>query len=114
MPCRSAQTFFPAMVSGLTHMNLVSSSSSEESSFSPKQPDPSAGNPERARILDLCLVPITVAELASAVRLPLGVVRVLLDDLVREGLIDIRTMAPRGRVTDRGLLQKVLDGLHAL
>jgi hypothetical protein len=55
-----------------------------------------------------------VAELAAAVRLPLGVLRVLLDELVHEGLIDVRAIAPRGRVTDRGLLQKVLDGLHAL
>jgi hypothetical protein len=76
--------------------------------------DFSSVGPERARILDLCLVPVAVADLASAIGLPLGVVRVLLDDLVHEGLIDIRTMAPRGRVTDNRLLQKVLDGLHAL
>src|SRR5277367_4919745 len=62
---------------------------------SPKQADRPSANPEHAGILDLCLIPITVAELSSAVRLPLGVVRVLLDDLVHEGLIDIRTMAPR-------------------
>jgi len=81
---------------------------------SPKQDDRSCVNPECARILDLCLIPITVAELASAVGLPLGVVRVLLDDLVDEGLIDIAAMASRGLVTDRGLLQRVLNGLHAL
>jgi hypothetical protein len=63
--------------------------------------DFSSVGPERARILDLCLVPVAVADLASAIGLPLGVV-------------DIRTMAPRGRVTDNRLLQKVLDGLHAL
>jgi hypothetical protein len=70
--------------------------------------------PECARILELCLIPVAVAELASAVGLPLGVVRVLLDDLVQEGLIDVRSAAPRGRVTDRRLLRKVLNGLHAL
>ena len=41
-------------------------------------------------------------------------VRVLLADLVHEGLIEVRTMAPRGRVTDKQLLRQVLDGLHAL
>jgi hypothetical protein len=61
-----------------------------------------------------CLIPITVADLASAIRLPLGVVRVLLDDLVHDGLIDTRTTAPRGPVTDKHLLQKVLNGLYAL
>jgi hypothetical protein len=70
--------------------------------------------PESARILELCLIPVAVAELASAVGLPLGVVRVLLDDLVQEGLIDVRSAAPRGQVTDRRLLQKVLNGLQAL
>ena len=71
-------------------------------------------SPERSRILDLCCDPITVADLASAIGLPLGVVRVLLDDLVHEALIEVRTMAPRGRVTDKQLLRQVLDGLHAL
>ena len=70
--------------------------------------------PECARILEVCLLPIAVAELASALGLPLGVVRVLLDDLVQEGLIEVRSAAPRGRVTDKLLLQKVLDGLNSL
>ena len=71
-------------------------------------------SPERSRILDLCRDPITVADLASAIGLALGVVRVLLDDLVHEGLVEVRTMAPRERMTDRHLLKQVLDGLHAL
>jgi predicted ArsR family transcriptional regulator len=58
--------------------------------------------------------PITVADLASAIALPLGVVRVLLDDLVQEQLAEVRTAAARGRVTDRHLLKQVLDGPHAL
>jgi hypothetical protein len=71
-------------------------------------------SPERTLILDLCRNPVTVADLASAMGLPLGVVRVLLDDLVQEDLIDVTTAAPRGRPTDAGLLKQVLDALHAL
>ncbi len=71
-------------------------------------------SPERSRILDLCFDPIAVADLASALGLPLGVVRVLLDDLVHEGLIEVRVAAPRGRMSDRRVLKQVLDGLHAL
>ena len=71
-------------------------------------------SPERSRILDLCRAPVAVADLASAIGLPLGVVRVLLDDLVHEGLIEVRKAAPRGRMTDRRVLKQVLDGLHAL
>ena len=71
-------------------------------------------SPERSRILELCRGPVTVADLVSVIGLPLGVVRVLLDDLVQEDLIEVKTMAPRGRVTDKQLLRQVLDGLHAL
>jgi hypothetical protein len=71
-------------------------------------------SPERTLILDLCRNPITVADLASAIGLPLGVVRVLLDDLVQEGVVQVTTAASRGRVTDTHLLKQVLDALHAL
>jgi hypothetical protein len=79
-----------------------------------KPPPPYPSSPERALILDLCRNPITVADLASAVGQPLGVVRVLLDDLVLDGLIDVTTAAPKGQVTDRDLLRQVLDALQAL
>ncbi len=79
-----------------------------------KPADSFAASPERSQILSLCRAPVTVADLASAMGLPLGVVRVLLDDLVGENLIEVRATAPRGRVTDRRLLRQVLDGLHAL
>jgi uncharacterized protein DUF742 len=73
-----------------------------------------AARPERAQILDLCRIPVTVADVASATGLPLGLVGVLLGDLVAERLVEVRTRAPRGRITDRGLLQQVLNGLQAL
>ena len=71
-------------------------------------------SPEHIQILNLCRRQITVADLASAMGLPLGVVRVLLGDLAGESLIEVTNPAPRGRVTDRRLLRQVLDGLHAL
>ena len=71
-------------------------------------------SPERSRILHLCRDPVTVADLASVIGLPVGVVRVLLADLVHEGLIRVTRPATRGRVTDRHLLMQVLDGLNAL
>lgn len=71
-------------------------------------------SPERSRILELCQVPVTVAELASAVGLPLGVVRVVLEDLLHENLVEVTAAAPRGRATDMGLLRQVLNGLRSL
>jgi hypothetical protein len=70
--------------------------------------------PERSDILQLCSLPISVAELSAAIGLPLGVVRVLLDDMLYENLIEVRVVAQRGIVTDMTLLSRVLSGLRAL
>lgn len=77
-------------------------------------PDRASLGPERIRILDACQVPVTVVDLASAVDLPLGVVRILLDDLARDSLIEVRVPAPTTGITDKQLLRRILDGLHAL
>ena len=76
--------------------------------------DTFSAGPELGRILDLCQRPVAVAELAARIGLPLGVVRVLLADLLQAGLISTRRQTQERRVTDKRLLQKVLDGLHAL
>lgn len=72
-----------------------------------------AFTPERRAIIQMCEPPIAVADLASALGLPLGVVRIILDDLVHDGLIEVRVAAPRGRM-DRSTLERVLAGIRAL
>jgi hypothetical protein len=79
-----------------------------------KQVDPATVSHEGRQILELCQRPVTVADLASALGLPLGVVRVLLGDLVHDNLVDVRVHAPKGRVTDQNLLARVLAGIRAL
>ncbi len=79
-----------------------------------KQVDPASVSHESRRILELCQRPITVADLASALGLPLGIVRVLLGDLVHDGLVDVRVPAPQGRGPDQRLLARVLAGIRAL
>lgn len=69
--------------------------------------------PERRAVLDLCREPITVADLAAGLGLPLGVVRIVLDDLVHDGLIDVR-VADHGWETDPALLERVIDAIRAL
>jgi hypothetical protein len=72
-------------------------------------------SPERARILELCRIPTSVAEVAAIIGQPIGVVRVLLGDLVYENLIEVMESAPRGGVvTDTHLLSRVLERLRAL
>ncbi|MEO5878393.1 MAG: DUF742 domain-containing protein [Streptosporangiaceae bacterium] len=71
-------------------------------------------SPEELRLLELCRSPCTVADLASDLNLPLGVVRVLAGDLVHQGLLEIRRQRPATARPDQRLLQKVLDDLKAL
>jgi hypothetical protein len=79
-----------------------------------QQVDPMSISHEGRRILEMCRIPITVADLASALALPLVVVRILLGDLVHDGLVDVRVATPKGRVTDQRLLARVLAGIRAL
>ena len=71
---------------------------------------------ERRSIVLLCTRPLALAEVAARLRLPLGVVRVLAGDLVAEGVLRAH-LAPStaaGLRPDVRLLERVLDGLHAL
>ncbi len=69
--------------------------------------------PEQRGILAVCRRPIPVIDVATEVDLPIGVVRVLLGDLIDEGLLRI-VPAHRQPRTDERLLRMVLDGLEAL
>jgi hypothetical protein len=73
-----------------------------------------AFTPERRAILGMCEAPMAVADLASALGLPLGVVRIILDDLVHDGLIEVQVPAPRGGMIDKSVLERVLEGIRAL
>jgi hypothetical protein len=69
--------------------------------------------PEHRRILSVCRRPVPVVDLTSEIDLPLGVVRVLLGDLMDEGMVRIIS-AQRQHVPDQRLLRMVLDGLESL
>ncbi|MGI5284987.1 DUF742 domain-containing protein [Nonomuraea polychroma] len=55
-----------------------------------------------------------VAEVASEVGLPVGVVRVLLGDLLEHGLISVRPQRDRASTPTESLLREVINGLRAL
>ncbi len=78
---------------------------------------PDAGSvglgPEHRLLLTMCREPIAVADLVADTDLPLGVVRVLLDDLRQHGLITI-LRAPRADAPRMSVLQSVLEGLRTL
>jgi hypothetical protein len=68
---------------------------------------------EYAAVLWACVYPSSVAEVASAVKLPLGVAKVLIGDLVEYGYITLRS-APRQTSPDLEMLQRVLNGIRNL
>jgi len=76
-------------------------------------PDPADLEPEHLAVLRLCRLPSSVADLASALDLPLGVIRILLADLRDRGLVRIHRPRPE-RLTDIRLLREVADGLRRL
>jgi hypothetical protein len=56
-----------------------------------------------------------LAEIAAYSRLPLGVARVLVADMVDDGLLSLHSAAPRKGFTERmDLLERVLSGLRKL
>src|SRR5258708_23498130 len=69
--------------------------------------------PEHRRILHLCRRPTPIVDLTSEIDLPLGVVRVLLGDLISEGLVGVLS-TQKQPATDQRLLRMVLDGLESL
>ncbi|HLS78904.1 MAG TPA: DUF742 domain-containing protein [Nocardia sp.] len=69
-----------------------------------------------ARIADLCHTPLSVAEIASELGIALGVARVLIGDLIVDGIVrKHQTLSPEDdRDQWRNLLERTLAGLRAL
>ena len=70
---------------------------------------------ERKKIVTLAAEPLSIAEISAHLSIPLGVARVLVGDMVEEGLLDSHRLAVKqGERPDVALLERVLDGLQAL
>lgn len=69
--------------------------------------------PEYREVIRQCRQPKPVADLASDLDLPLGVVRILLSDMREQGLITI-SAPPGSRPADPQLLRDVADALRRL
>lgn len=75
--------------------------------------DTSDLEPEHLAVLRACRPPASVAEIASGLDLPLGVVRVLLADLRALRLVAISQPAAQA-LSDLRLLTEVADGLRRM
>ncbi|MFJ6753051.1 MULTISPECIES: DUF742 domain-containing protein [unclassified Streptomyces] len=58
--------------------------------------------------------PLSVAELAAELDLPVGVVRVLIGDLLDAELVHVSRPVPPAELPDEKVLREVIDGLRAL
>jgi len=74
--------------------------------------EPGGLAPEHLSMLRLAQAPTAVADIASDVDLPLGVVRILLADLRELGLVTIAV--PVTAKVDKNTLREVLHGLRRL
>jgi len=66
---------------------------------------------ESERIVRLCQAPMSIADLAVALRLPLGVVRVIVADLVTDGYLRIEDQL--GEI-DIAVIERIRDRVRAL
>lgn len=74
--------------------------------------EPVGLGPEHLAIVQLCRQPVSIAEIAAYVKVPLGVVRVLCGDLIQRGLVITRSPSHRpAQAPDHETLQAVLDAL---
>jgi hypothetical protein len=68
--------------------------------------------PDHLYVLDLCQHPTSVAEIAARLRLPAVVTKVLLCDLVDCGAVRAAPPRAAGDLSNRILLERLLDGLQ--
>jgi len=80
----------------------------------PAAPKSRALSPEHRKLISLCQEPMTVADAAADMTLPLGVVRVLLADLVQQKFIAVQPRRAMRAQASPDLLREVLDGLRSL
>ncbi|WP_432250175.1 DUF742 domain-containing protein [Streptomyces sanyensis] len=72
-------------------------------------------SPEHVEIVERCEdAPLSIAELAAGLDLPVGVVRVLVGDLVDDALVHVTRPVPPAELPDVSILREVINGLRAL
>lgn len=76
--------------------------------------EPADRIPEMPAIVEVCRRMRTIAEIAALLKLPLGVVRVLVGDLADQGRVRVYGTGHGSGRPDRALLERVLSGLRRL
>ncbi len=72
------------------------------------------GDPHWQQIAQLCTQVQSVTEIAASLELPLGVVRVMVNDMAEAGLLTVHSSGGIDTEIDIYLLERVLSGLRKL
>ncbi len=103
-----------AMTRGRTRPNAPNLNLVTQVRVSRSPSDPSSLSPEHLQIIELCEVPLSVAEVAAYLNVPLVVVKVLISDLIERGDVLAGAMFQTTEINDTKLLQAVLDGIRRI
>jgi hypothetical protein len=72
-------------------------------------------SPEHHSVIEICERSVSVAEIAAQLRVPIGVARIIIADMVDLGLVEVlKTAAADGDERDPAFLRRVLSGLQRL
>lgn len=77
----------------------------------PGRPAPNRGFEHRA-VLQRCVEPLSIAEIATSLDLPVGVVTVVIDDLLDDNVLVVHRSA--SSVTSLSVLERLVEGVRAL
>lgn len=69
---------------------------------------------EKRSISELCHSPLSIAEIAAHLSIPLGVARVLVSDMSEQDLVAVHQAGAADDRPDIELLERVLNGIRAL
>jgi hypothetical protein len=69
---------------------------------------------EHRHIVEICQRPLSVAEVASSLRVPIGVARVLIADLIAERLVIAHDHLDLNDFPSRSILERIVEGVRAL
>ncbi|GII30907.1 DUF742 domain-containing protein [Planotetraspora mira] len=113
-PERSSLVRPYAVTGGRTAARLQLAMEALVSSATSIHQDLSILTPERQAISSLCRQVRSVAEISALLRMPLGVVRVVVGDMAAEGLVHVHQPQLDAGKPDLNLLERVLSGLRRL
>ncbi|GAA4420480.1 DUF742 domain-containing protein [Actinokineospora soli] len=103
-----------AMTRGRTRPNAPNLNLVTQVRASALPAEPGALSPEHLQILEICHTPLSVAEVAAYLDVPLVVVKVLIGDLIERGHVVAGALFQTSDINDTKLLQAVLDGIRRI